>query len=50
MVERAKAILELLEKSAEAPREAIAALPRRIVRRKNAKVDREDEMIQLKLL
>jgi len=50
VVERAKSILELLEKSAEAPREAIAALPRRIVRRKNAKVDREDEMVQLKLL
>ena len=48
VLERAKTILELLEKSAETPRDAIAALPRRTVR--NRRSADNDDMIQLKLL
>ena len=50
VLERAKTILELLEKSAEAPREAIAALPRRTVRNRRNQETGNDDMIQLKLL
>ena len=50
VLERATTILELLEKSAETPREAIASLPRKTVRnRRNQETD-NDDMIQLKLL
>ena len=50
VLERAKTILELLEKSAETPREAIAALPRRTVRNRRNQDTENDDMIQLKLL
>ena len=50
VLERAQTILELLEKSAETPREAIAALPRKIVRNRRSKENSEDDMVQLKLL
>ena len=51
VLERAKLILELLEKNAVAPREAIAAIPRRAVRNHPRKNDAEDsDIIQLELL
>ena len=50
VIERAKVMLELLEKAADAPREALAALPRRTVRSKRRKDDESDDMIQLRLL
>jgi len=50
VLERAKTILELLEKSAETPREAIAALPRKTVRNRRSQETDNDDMIQLKLL
>ena len=50
VLERAKTILELLEKSAETPRDAIAALPRRTVRNRRNQDTENDDMIQLKLL
>ena len=45
-------ILELLEKAADAPRDAISALPRQTVkaRRRKGDVDENDDMIQLRLL
>ncbi|MCQ2378334.1 MAG: DNA mismatch repair protein MutS [Victivallaceae bacterium] len=49
VLDRAAAILELLEKNAAAPREAIASLPRQIVKGKR-KSTREDDFVQLKLL
>ena len=49
VLERAGNILELLEKSADAPRDAIAALPRKTVRARR-KSDESDDMIQLRLL
>ena len=49
VLERAKTILALLEKAGDAPREAISALPRRIVKEKR-KSDEKDDFIQLKLL
>jgi DNA mismatch repair protein MutS len=51
VLDRAKLILELLEKNAAAPREAIAAIPRRAVRNHPRKNDAEDsDIIQLELL
>jgi len=51
VLERAGAILELLEKAADAPRDAIAALPRRTVKsRRKAAAAENDDMIQLRLL
>jgi len=50
VLKRAQTILELLEKTADAPREAISALPRRIVRNSRKNSDPDDDMIQLKLL
>ncbi len=50
VIDRAKVILELLEKTADAPRDAIAALPRRTVRARRKKEDDTDDMIQLRLL
>jgi DNA mismatch repair protein MutS len=51
VLDRAKLILELLEKNAAAPREAIAAIPRRAVRNHPRKNDTEDsDIIQLELL
>jgi len=53
VIERANVILELLEKTADAPREAISALPRQTVkskRRKSGGNDENDDMIQLRLL
>lgn len=52
VIERANVILELLEKAADAPRDAIASLPRNTVksRRKKGKEDESDDMIQLRLL
>jgi DNA mismatch repair protein MutS len=51
VLERAKAILELLEKNAHTPREAIAAIPRRAVRNKRGNPDIDDpDIIQLELL
>ncbi len=49
VIERANAILELLEKNSSAPREAISALPRKIVKGKRNSTQ-EDDFIQLKLL
>jgi DNA mismatch repair protein MutS len=49
ILERANVILELLEKAADAPRDAIAALPKRTIKHKR-KSDEEDDMIQLMLL
>lgn len=49
VLDRAKTILALLEKAGDAPREAISALPRRIVKEKR-KSDETDDFIQLKLL
>lgn len=49
VLERAKTILALLEKTAEAPREAISSLPRRVVKSKR-KSDENDDFIQLKLV
>ena len=52
VIERANVILELLEKAADAPRDAISALPRQTVkaRRRKGDVDENDDMIQLRLL
>ena len=50
VLERAGVILELLEKAADAPRDAIAALPRRTVRSRRRDAGENDDMIQLKLL
>ena len=53
VIARANVILELLEKTADAPREAMAALPRRTVkskRRSRNDADENDDMIQLRLL
>ena len=52
VIERANVILELLEKAADAPRDAIASLPRNTVkaRRKKGREDESDDMIQLRLL
>jgi DNA mismatch repair protein MutS len=50
VLERATTILELLEKSAETPREAIASLPRKTVRNRRSQETDNDDMIQLKLL
>ncbi len=52
VLERANVILELLEKTADAPREAISALPRQTVKSKRRKggSDENDDMIQLRLL
>ena len=49
VLDRAGVILALLEKAADAPREAISALPRKTVRGKR-KSDESDDMIQLRLL
>ena len=49
VLERADTILKLLEKTADVPRNAIAELPRKIVRNKHKNVDKEDEMMQLRL-
>ena len=49
VLERASAILELLEKNASTPREAMSELPRRIVKSKR-KSDENDDFIQLKLV
>ena len=52
VIDRANVILELLEKTADAPREAISALPRQTVKSKRRKAgsDENDDMIQLRLL
>ena len=50
VIERANVILELLEKTADAPREAISALPRNTVRSRRRREDESDDMIQLRLL
>ncbi|MBS1368992.1 MAG: DNA mismatch repair protein MutS [Lentisphaeria bacterium] len=53
VIERANVILELLEKTADAPREAISSLPRQTVkakRRSRGDSDENDDMIQLRLL
>jgi len=52
VIERANVILELLEKTADAPREAISAIPRQTVKSKRRKggCDENDDMIQLRLL
>ncbi len=50
VIERANVMLELLEKAADAPRDALAALPRQTVRSKRKKSDESDDMIQLRLL
>jgi len=50
VIERASVILDVLENASGAPREAMASLPRRTVRKKRAARDENDEMIQLKLL
>ncbi len=51
VLDRANVILELLERAADAPRDAMAALPRSTVRQKRRKLEEEsDDMIQLRLL
>lgn len=52
VIERANVILELLEKAADAPRDAIAQLPRNTVRsrRRKGREEENDDMIQLRLL
>ena len=52
VIERANVILELLEKAADAPRDAIAQLPRNTVRsrRRKGAAEENDDMIQLRLL
>ncbi|MBE6358066.1 MAG: DNA mismatch repair protein MutS [Lentisphaerae bacterium] len=51
VLERAKSILELLEKNAAAPREAMAAIPRRPVRnRRRADDENDSDILQLRLL
>lgn len=50
VIDRANVMLELLEKAADAPREALAALPRRTVKSRRRKSDESDDMIQLRLL
>jgi DNA mismatch repair protein MutS len=51
VLERAQSILELLEKNASAPREAMAAIPRRAVRNRRRNDDENDsDIIQLNLL
>jgi len=51
VLERAQSILELLEKNAAAPREAMAAIPRRAVRNRRRNDDENDsDIIQLSLL
>ncbi len=50
VLERANVILELLEKTADAPREAIGALPRNTVKSRRRREDDADDMIQLRLL
>ena len=49
VLERARVILELLEKTPGSPQDAISALPRRTVKAKR-KSDESDDAIQLKLL
>ena len=49
VLERAKVILELLEKTPGSPHEAISSLPRRTVKGKR-KSDESDDAIQLRLL
>lgn len=52
VIQRANVILELLEKAADAPRDAIAQLPRSTVRsrRRKGREEENDDMIQLRLL
>lgn len=52
VIDRANVILELLEKAADAPRDAIAQLPRNTVRsrRRKGREEENDDMIQLRLL
>jgi DNA mismatch repair protein MutS len=54
VIDRSKVILELLEKTADAPREAIATLPRQTVKAKrrnhSGSESDSDDMIQLRLL
>ncbi|MBR7121486.1 MAG: DNA mismatch repair protein MutS [Lentisphaeria bacterium] len=51
VLERAQTILELLEKNSSAPREAMAAIPRRAVRNRRRNDDENDsDIIQLSLL
>jgi len=50
VLERAGTILELLEKASDAPRDAIASLPRKIVKSRRSQHDESDDMIQLRLL
>ncbi len=51
VLERAKSILELLEKNAVAPREAMAAIPRRAVRNHpRSSGEKDSDIIQLELL
>ena len=50
VIERASVILGVLENASGAPREAMASLPRRTVRKKRTQSDENDDMIQLNLL